>query len=63
MICAFATRIYNCKSSSKDAMWYPMAYEPPSKSHKQLDFHLFWDATKNGLYKCIFHLRFYPNQH
>jgi hypothetical protein len=29
-------------------MWYPIALEPPSKSQKQLNFHLFWDAIKNG---------------
>jgi hypothetical protein len=45
--CTFATRIYNCKSSSKDATWCPMAYEPLSKLKKQLHFHPFWDAIKN----------------
>jgi hypothetical protein len=27
---------------------WPMALEPRSKAYKQLYFHLFWDATKNG---------------
>jgi hypothetical protein len=41
-----------------------MAYEPPSKSQKQLHFHLFLDATKNEWYKCIiFQFHFHPNQH
>jgi hypothetical protein len=38
-----------------------MALEPPSKSQKQLHFHLFWDVTKNELYKHIFHFHFHPN--
>jgi hypothetical protein len=39
-------------------MWYPMAFEPLSKSQKKLNFHFFWDVTKNGGYKCIFHFSF-----
>jgi hypothetical protein len=59
--CPFATRINSCKSSWKDGMRCPMAYEPPSKSQKQLHFHIFWNAIKNGWYKFVFHFHFHPN--
>jgi hypothetical protein len=57
--CAFVIKIYSCKWSWKDVTQCLIAYEPPFKSQKQLHFHLFWGASKNGWYKCIFH--FHPN--
>jgi hypothetical protein len=53
--------INSCKSSWKDGTRCPMADETPSKSQKQLHFHLFWNAIKNAWYKCVFHFHLHPN--
>ncbi len=51
--CTFATSIYSCKSSWKDATWCPIAYEPPFKLHKNYIFIYFGMPLKKDDI-CVF---------